>query len=321
MTDTAVIIVTYQSAGVIGACLDALVSTGAEVIVIDNASNDGTADIVRTYPGVKLIANQENKGFAGGVNQGVAASQRSLLLLLNPDAVFQGGLEQLAAAAREFGGATGRLLNAEGEFQRGFSVRRIPTAVALSCEVLGINRLLPGNPINYRYRCLDLDGLQPAFVEQPAGALLMFRRDVWERLEGLDERFHPAWFEDVDFCQRLLEAGYRIRFLPEVSARHQGGHSANQLAWADKEMYWYGSLLEYASKHYSRLSLALVSLSVVVGALLRCGMGIFIHRSLKPVKTYANVMRLACAYLIHGRNGGVKKSSQSYKDQARIHGF
>ncbi len=75
--------------------------------------------------------------------------------------------------------------------------------------MLGLNRLWPGNPVNRRYRCLDLDLEAAADVEQPAGAFLLIRRDAWQALGGFDEGFHPIWFEDVDFLKRARDAGYR----------------------------------------------------------------------------------------------------------------
>ena len=73
-----------------------------------------------------------------------------------------------------------------------------------------MNRLWPGNPINWHYRCFS-DFAVPSEVEQPAGAFLMIRRDIWEQLQGFDEQFRPLWFEDVDYCWRAKETGYRMR--------------------------------------------------------------------------------------------------------------
>ncbi len=95
--------------------------------------------------------------------------------------------------------------------QSGFTIRRFPTPAALIFELFGINRLWPSNPVNRHYRYLDRDLDQPGPVEQPAGAFLMTRRDVWESLHGFDESFHPVWFEDVDYCKRASGSGYQIR--------------------------------------------------------------------------------------------------------------
>ena len=89
-----------------------------------------------------------------------------------------------------------------------------------------------------------------ALVDQPAGAFLMFSRAAWETVGGFDERFWPVWFEDVDFCARIKAAGFRTYYDPEACAKHSGSHSIRALSLENRERYWYGSLLEYAAKHY-----------------------------------------------------------------------
>src|SRR6185437_7858278 len=154
--------------------------------------------------------NTENQGFAAAVNQGVRAVDAEYLLLLNPDAKLLTGIDALVDASRQFGLAAGKLVDAVGNPQRGFNLRRFPTTASLFFELAGLNRLWPSNPVNREYRCLDRDPDQGGPVEQPAGAFLMFRRDVWQRLNGFDEQFHPVWFEDVDFCRRAVDAGFQI---------------------------------------------------------------------------------------------------------------
>ncbi|MBL8221979.1 MAG: glycosyltransferase family 2 protein [Bryobacterales bacterium] len=319
MTDVSVVIVTYQSADVIGRCVASCVGKAREVIVVDNASSDGTADVVRGLAGARLLANGENRGFAGGVNQGVKAAASDVILLLNPDAELLEGLDMLREAAQRYGASAGRLTDAAGAYQKGFGVRRFPTPMSLSLEVLGLNRLFPGNRWNRRYRCLDLKEDEAGLVEQPAGAFLAFRRSIWEQLGGFDERFHPAWFEDVDFCKRLLDNGFSIRYEPGATARHEGGHSARQLDWSTRERYWYGSLLKYAGKQFPRAGSAVVSLAVLAGMLPRVMMGMIRFRSMDVVLTYAMVIRLAGRTLVHGGGGGQSPSTKN--TQASIHGL
>jgi N-acetylglucosaminyl-diphospho-decaprenol L-rhamnosyltransferase len=117
------------------------------------------------------------------------------------------------------------------------------------CEVLGINRLVSAT----REPILSMFGpgsFRRGEAEQPPGAFLMFRREVWQRLGGFDTQFYPLWFEDVDFCKRARDLGLKIRYVPRVTARHQGGHSIAGLDWECREVYWYVSLLKYASKHF-----------------------------------------------------------------------
>lgn len=325
MNGIAIVIVTHNSEDVILPCLDACLPYGSEVIVVDNASSDDTLGKVRQRPAVHLIANTENRGFAAGVNQGIARTRQPLVLLLNPDAVLTSSLGALALACSrpETGAAGGRLTGADGEFQRGFSFRRFPRPLTLIFEVLGINRILQSNPVNRRYRCLDYNGDQAADVEQPAGAFLMTRRDAWERLAGLDERFRPVWFEDVDYCKRMNELGLRIRYEPGATATHIGGHSARKLEWGVRELFWYGSLLEYAGKHFTRQPVRMVGVAVVGGACLRSVTGMFRFRSLEPFSIYGKVMRLAWRYVRDPASGSEVassgNSSRTLIDQAQIH--
>jgi GT2 family glycosyltransferase len=208
MDDTGIVIVTYNSAAEIGACLDAAMRTGARVVVVDNGSEDGTiAEVARR--GVRLIANSSNLGFAAAVNRGFAECDRPYMLLLNPDAVLASPLEPLRTACARPGvaAAGGCLVDSQGRPQVGFMVRRFPTPAALVLEALLLNRLWPRNPVNRRYRELEQDPSAPREVEQPAGALLMVRRSVWREAGGFDEGFFPLWFEDVDFCRRTADRG------------------------------------------------------------------------------------------------------------------
>jgi GT2 family glycosyltransferase len=225
------------------------------------------------------------------------------VLVLNPDVSLLTNVSCLEDACSESGTglATGKLLDESGNLQLGFNVRRFPTASALSFEVLGLNRLFPWNPVNRRYRCLDSDHSVAADIEQPPGAFLMFRRDAWDRLEGFDSQFHPLWFEDVDFCKRAHALGIRIKFVPSVAAAHRGGHTVAQLNWASRELYWYASLLKYASKHYRPYPLRVLSTAVMLGSILRAVAGTTQMRSFKPISVYAKVIRLAVHCMLSGR--------------------
>jgi GT2 family glycosyltransferase len=128
MGDPGIVIITYFSGPEIGPCLDAAMASGAEIIVVDNGSTDGTLEEV-SRRGVRLIANRRNQGFAAAANQGFAALNTPYILLLNPDAVIAEGLKELQLACSISGaaGAGGRLLNHDGSPQIGFMVRRLPS--------------------------------------------------------------------------------------------------------------------------------------------------------------------------------------------------
>jgi hypothetical protein len=303
MNPVGIAIVTFNSERYIGACLDAALATGAEVVVVDNGSADRTIAQVCARPAARLIESGFNAGFAGGVNQAVCALDSPLVLLLNPDALLRSPLDDLVAAcsAPGVGAAGGRLIDVSGATEIGFTVRRFPTPLTLVFEVLGVNRLWKGNPVNRRYRCLNLDHSQPADVEQPAGAFLMLRREVWDRLGGLDERFFPFWFEDVDFCKRMADASLRIRYAPGAVASHAGGHSVRQTPWEVRKSSWNANLMRYARKHFGPLGTRAVCAAVAAGCLLRLVPELLAHRSLSTLKTHAAILRQAAAGFLLGR--------------------
>jgi GT2 family glycosyltransferase len=304
MPRVAIVIVTYNSAPEIGSCLDALVHLEAiHVVVVDNASSDATVSEVRRR-GVPLIANPDNKGFAAAVNQGVRATSAPFVLLLNPDAELQRGTESVEALLRMFqeprtGAAGGMLIGPDGHPQTGFMARNLPTPAALIFEVLGINKLLPNNYVNWHYRCLGKTGI--CEVEQPAGAFLMFSRSAYLAVGGFDERFYPVWFEDVDFCAKLKAAGYRAFFVPDAVAFHTGGHSVGRLTVEIRQRYWYGSLLEYAAKYYRPVAFRAVCLAVVMGAVFRAVPGFIkgcaVGRK-RVLQVYGAVARLALGRML-----------------------
>ncbi|MEO8595308.1 MAG: glycosyltransferase family 2 protein [Candidatus Solibacter sp.] len=294
MAEVGIIIVTYNSAKEIGPCLDAALTTGAEIVVVDNASHDSTADEV-SLRSVRWIANPENRGFAAAVNQGVRALDCPYVLLLNPDAVIRTPLDALREACDLPGsaGACGQLVGRDGLPQTGFNVRRLPTPAALALEALLLNRVWPANPVNRRYRCLDWDSSVRSKVEQPAGAFLMVRRAVWEELGGLDEGYFPLWFEDVDLCCRIRDRGFSLFYIPEVVAEHTGGHSIPGLAVEKRVNYWYRSLLRYSAKHFHPHAFRAVCLAVVTGSFLRGIAESALHCSLRPIAVYGRVATLA----------------------------
>lgn len=320
MGRVAIVVVTYNSASAIGDCLDALARfPEASVVVVDNASADATREIVAARA-VRLIANDHNAGFAAAVNQGVRATSEPLVLLVNPDARVERGIDALAALFDDpgTGAAGGVLIGADGAPQTGFMARNLPTPAALLFEVLGLNRLWPGNPVNWHYRCLgetavdSRAALQPWPVEQPAGAFLMFSRTAWNRLGGFDERFWPIWFEDVDFCARLKAAGFRVYHHPAAVATHIGAHSIDTLPRARRERYWYGSLLCYAAKFFNPLIFRVICSAVVVGSVARALIGC-VRGTPRVFAVYGSVCRLAVGRMIRPEGGeagvGLSKSN------------
>jgi GT2 family glycosyltransferase len=301
MAGIGIVIVTYNSGQEIGACLDAALASGADVVAVDNASTDNTiAEIARR--GARLLANSDNRGFAAAVNQGFAVLNCEYVLLLNPDSVLQSSLEPLREACDLEGaaGAGGCLLDSDGRPQIGFMVRQLPRARDLVLEALVLNRIFPRNKANRRYRALDLDYARRVVVGQPPGAFLMVRRRVWEQLGGFDEKFFPLWFEDVDFCRRAADRGYTFYYVPQAVAKHTGGHSIARLRVELRQYYWYRNLLRYSARHFPATAFRTICLAVVTGSILRGIAGALGDRSLKPIAVFSGVIRLAARCMIRG---------------------
>jgi GT2 family glycosyltransferase len=269
--DLSVVIVSWRTRELLGACLrslraalgERLAAGGAEVIVVDNASGDGSAERVRDqFPEVRLIANSENRGYAAGNNQGIAAARGRNVMLLNPDTeVPREAVERLEAclaAHPRAGAAAPMLVHPDGRPQS--SLRGFPTPLALLGAVTGLGRLAPaGSPLAaYQPRALPA---APAVVEQPMASCLLLRGEALRAVGGFDEAF-PIFFNDVDLCWRLRRGGWEIWFVPEARVVHHGGASTRQVRLA---MLWesHRGLHRYYQKHYrGRLAAPLYGLIV-----------------------------------------------------------
>ena len=290
-----VVVVSYNSAKYLPVCLDSLSGVGVEIIVVDNGSADDSVALARRH-GVRVIANYENRGLAAAANQGARASTAEFLLFLNPDTVLLDGFADLLRAVvqePQAGAVAGLLLDEAGRPQVGFNVRSLPSFVTLACEVLLMNRLWPRNPVNRRYRCLDVPLDRPGEIEQPAGACLLVRRRALEQVGYWDEHFYPLWFEDVDLCLRLRRAGYRILFCPTCRWRHHGGHSLDCISFARRQLFWYRNLLYYVHKHMGSAAALAMRLLVCAGAAARGMATLAVPGGQRRSSAYWAVVKLA----------------------------
>lgn len=270
-----VIIVSHNSSAYIEACLRPLLGVpGWNIVVIDNASQDDSVQrAMRAAPDARIVCNTKNLGYAGAANLAASLSEADVFLLLNPDIVA--GQEALPSMVQGFshdrvGAVAGMLSQPDGSPQAGFSVRRFPSLSSALTEVLLVNRIFPHNRWNRRYRALDFDYSKTQEIEQPAGACLMIKRAAWLDVHGMDDGFYPVWFEDVDFCRRLHDCGWKILYCPNAVFTHVGGHSVSQLSFYLRQSLWYGNLLRYFHKHESRWKCFLLRIGIVTGLLLRC---------------------------------------------------
>jgi len=224
-----------------------------EVIVVDNASRDGSAVLVKEeFPRVTLVRNRRNRGFAAACNQAIELSRGKFILLLNPDTIVTpGALEEMIRFLRdhpEAGGAGPRLLNPDGSSQP--SARAFPNfkSALQQFTILGSLGFFRGEKRRYLMKAFDYD--QPGEIDQPMGSALFFRKDAVVEVGGMDETFF-LYFEEVDLCRRLRQADYSLWYNPRAAIIHFGGASTDQ---ADaRAMFWLlQSLLYYFKKHRGR---------------------------------------------------------------------
>lgn len=261
--DLSILIVTYNSAGRIHTLLSLLrpelERLAAEVIVVDNASADQTVRVVREHhPWVRLIASPVNLGFAAGNNLAAGQASGRYLLLLNPDAIpapaaLARGIE-LMDCHPEAGLAGGELRGADGSRQP--SARMFPT---LRDEVFTLTGLAARWPRSRLLARLDrrwADPEAPALVDWLPGAFVFIPASLFSRLGGFDERFF-MYYEEVDLCRRVREAGMRVCYWPELKAVHIGGESAKTVqgapmskAGSQIESWRMRSALLYYRKHH-----------------------------------------------------------------------
>jgi N-acetylglucosaminyl-diphospho-decaprenol L-rhamnosyltransferase len=302
--DLSIAIVTWNSERWIDRCLQSIAAAcgdlAYEVVVYDNASTDAT--LAAVGDAVTVIRGASNDGFAAGVNRTASTTRGRYFFLLNPDCELgPRALEILVRFLDEnpaIAAAAPLLSDDEGDSQREFQLRRLPTLATLISEVFGIDKLFPKNRMTARYRYRELELTHPQPVEQPAAAALLLRREVFSEVGPLDEQFSPAWFEDVDYCRRLAEAGHTIFVVPASRARHFGGASLEHIAFAEFIALWYRNMWLYARKWHTRGQAELLRWAIILGMILRIPLafaGIADHHlgRLAAARAYAGVMRKA----------------------------
>jgi GT2 family glycosyltransferase len=257
MNTPSVVIVNWNAGRALDDCLASLYASAPggtpEVLLVDNASTDGSqARAAREYPGMKVLQNAENHGFARGANQGLERVVGELILLLNPDAVLQPcTLSRLVDFMNEHPEAAvvgPRLLNPDGTVQG--SARRDPSPwTGLFGRDAPLTRLFPNNPISRReLPNLHHGGEAPLEVDWISGACLLVRRAAYEQVGGLDERFFLFW-EDADWCRRFRMVGWKVYYLPTAVGTHRVGVSRAQRPMRSA-VDFHRSAYHYYRKHH-----------------------------------------------------------------------
>lgn len=252
-----VIIVNWNTCELLQSCLSSLRAfppqAPYEVIVIDNASDDGSADMVKSrFPDCTLIESERNLGYAAGNNIGFTRAKGDLVLLLNPDTeLFDESLtrcQSIFSTNQSVEVVGAKLLNKDGTIQR--SIRKFPTPRNIFFEIVGLSRAFPTSRLFGDYRCSSMDYTVEQRVEQPMGTFLMLRSKTVHSVGLMDESF-PIFFNEVDLLYRISRAGGVIHYSPEVQLYHIGGASTHQVR---KPMIWesHRSLIRYLRKWHMK---------------------------------------------------------------------
>ena len=226
----------------------------AQVIVIDNNSADGSADMVAAeFPTVELQRNARNEGFAIGCNQGIRRSDEPYVLLLNADTEMAPDslriLLDYLAANPAYGAAAPRLVNRDGSTQR--ACQAFPNLWTPLFFSTPLERWFPKSPELNRYFERAFDHEHERDIDQPPAACFLVRRAALDQVGLFDETLW-LFFNDVDLSRRLLAAGWRTRFLPEARVMHHVGASTRQFGSFVPE--WHKNRLAYYRKHHGALA-------------------------------------------------------------------
>jgi len=231
MTKLSVLIVTYNSAPLLRPCLDSLLVQNVpntEIIVVDNASRDDSVALIRRhYPSVKLIASDHNLGFGNANNLALQQADGDFIVLLNPDATLEPNCLQRAMRHMQqnplVGMGGGLLQGQHHEWQP--SARQFPSLLNEFLVLSGLANRFPQSPFFGRSDRSWADSQQAAVVDWVPGAFAILRRDLIDRIGLFDPRFF-LYYEEVDLCRRIHQAGYTVQYWPDLVITHIGGASS-----------------------------------------------------------------------------------------------
>jgi hypothetical protein len=265
-----VIVVNYNAGPALPRMVDSLapaLGPDDELLVVDNASEDNSLDLISNHASNPVfIRNPDNRGFSAAVNQGMAAGRGDFFLLLNPDVVVQPGtlreMERFMAAHPGAGVAGGRVCETDGRLQlacrRGF-----PSPWVAFCRLSGLSFMFPQSTLFARYNLTFLDPDQEAEVDAVSGSFMMIRRAVTEQIGRFDEDFF-LYAEDIDFCFRAKQAGWKVMYNPAAPITHAKGVCADSSP-GPAAYQFYHTMWTFHKKHFYKKTLPPVNLLIWLG--------------------------------------------------------
>jgi GT2 family glycosyltransferase len=270
LADVSIVIVNYNTLGLLRDCLNSVMQTegrDCQLIVVDNASADGSTDMVANeFADVLLVRNSQNVGFAKANNQGIKFAEGKYILLLNSDTIVRSGairiMSEFLDSDSTVGGVACKLLNEDGTIQA--SVGDRPGPMLLLFRLLGVSRLISDDRTRQwlagtfgfllgrtvrSYLTPYAADRSPVEVESISAACLMLRKDAVEQVGVLDERFF-MYLEDMDYCIRLRQAGWKLYYLPQGEIVHLAGASSGG-RMRNFSVHSYRALFYFYRKHFS----------------------------------------------------------------------
>ncbi|MCX8105120.1 MAG: glycosyltransferase [Ignavibacterium album] len=257
MTDLSIIIVNYNVKEYLKNLLHSIKKASqnlsTEIFVVDNASDDGSVEMIREkFPEVKLIANEKNLGFGKANNLALKEANGKFLLLINPDTLVA---EDTFSKLIEFfeshpdAGMVGcKILNPDGTLQLACR-RSFPGPWTSFTKVTGLSSLFPKSKLFARYNLTYLDENQTYEVDAISGSFMMMRKEVYDKVGGFDEQFF-MYGEDLDLCYRIQKAGYKIYYVHSTQIIHYKGESTKRSS-LDETKVFYDAMHLFVKKHLS----------------------------------------------------------------------
>jgi N-acetylglucosaminyl-diphospho-decaprenol L-rhamnosyltransferase len=310
LIDLSIIIISYNVEALLAACLDSILASPVainapdgnkpvvEIIVVDSASHDNSVAMIRErYPQVKLFAYDENIGFVKGNNIGFEAAQGRYLFMLNPDTEVLGdAIPQMIAyldTNPDVGIVGSHTLNTNGSHQS--TRRRFPTKALAFFESTWLQPFAPQSMLD-NFTVADKPNDSTYEVDWVQGSALMARREIYEQIGGLDTGF-VMYSEELDWCKRAHDAGWKIVYMGTAYIKHHAGQSSEQVG-AHKHIWFQQSKIRYFRKHHGVVFAAILRLFLMLNytfqLVLEGAKGLMGHKRAmrrERVRTYWQILR------------------------------
>ncbi len=257
MIDISIIIVNYNVKEFVKNLLHslhkALENYSSEIIVVDNASSDGSVEnIEEKFPYVKVIANKNNVGFGKANNQGLNIAKGKYIVLLNPDTIVRedtfSKLIEFINSKPEAGMVTCKVLNPDGTLQLACR-RSFPGPWTSFTKIAGLSKLFPKSKFFSKYNLTYLDENKVNEVDAISGSFMLFTHEVYKKVGGFDPQFF-MYGEDLDLCYRVQQAGYKVFYVPNTEIIHYKGESTKRSS-IDETKVFYNAMHLFVKKHFS----------------------------------------------------------------------